>query len=208
MKKISDYMKQHELTKAKKQKKEIIAVYDYIALDGCVLHQTVRFIGKKFLQRRPNGNGGWIWNLKGVKPILYNLAEVVKANNITLCEGEKDCDSVIKHFGLTSTTNPMGAGKWRKQYNEHLKGKSILIVPDNDNDPGSPSYMKGMEHAVDITNQLLGIAKTIKIVELPEELNGHKIKDITDFIEAGGTKKRFLKLADAVKEHKMEIYLH
>jgi hypothetical protein len=207
MKKSSDYMKQHELTKTKRQKQEIIAVYDYIDLDGCVLHQTVRFAGKKFLQRRPDGNGGWIWNLNGVSHILYKLAQVVKANNITLCEGEKDCDSVIKHFGLTATTNPMGAGKWRKHYNEHLKGKTILIVPDNDNDPGSPSYMKGIEHAVDIANQLLGIAETIKIVELPEELNGHKIKDITDFIEAGGTKKAFLKLADEVKEHEMETHL-
>ena len=163
---ISDYMKQHELSNNMKQEKKIIAVYDYTDLDGKVLHQTVRFEGKKFSQRQPDGNGGWIWTLKKVKPVLYNLAEVVNADTIILCEGEKDCDNVKKHFGLTPTTNPMGAEKWRKHYNKYLKTKRVLIVPDDDDDVNSPSYMKGMGHAIDVANHLLGIAKIIKIIAL------------------------------------------
>lgn len=36
----------------------IVDTYDYTSLDGDLLHQTVRHEPKKFLQRRPDGNGG------------------------------------------------------------------------------------------------------------------------------------------------------
>ena len=67
--------------------------YDYTDKDGKLLHQAVRFEGKSFSQRRPDGNGGWIWNLKGVKRTLYRLPEVIKNLNkmtIIIVEGEKE----------------------------------------------------------------------------------------------------------------------
>ena len=77
-----------------------------------------------------------------------------------------------KHFDMVATTHPMGAGKWKVYYNEYLKGKNVYIIPDNDTDQNSPSYKKGMNHAMDVANQLLGTAKSVKIVELPQEFNG------------------------------------
>jgi putative DNA primase/helicase len=38
-----------------------------------MLYQTVRYDPKSFKQRRPNGKGGWHWNLKGVRLVLYRL---------------------------------------------------------------------------------------------------------------------------------------
>jgi len=48
----------------------IKATYDYLDEMGRLLYQVVRYEPKDFKQRRPDGNGSWIWNLKGVKPVL------------------------------------------------------------------------------------------------------------------------------------------
>src|SRR5258706_219773 len=47
-----------------------VAVYEYRDESDNVLFQTVRYDPKDFRQRRPSGNGGWIWNLHGVRLVL------------------------------------------------------------------------------------------------------------------------------------------
>jgi hypothetical protein len=49
----------------------IEAIYDYTDEKGALLSQVVRYFGKKFMQRQPNGHGGWIWNLDNVRRVLY-----------------------------------------------------------------------------------------------------------------------------------------
>src|SRR5215472_9254861 len=44
----------------------VVAAYDYVDEAGKLLYQVVRYEPKKFQQRRPDGKGGWIWNLDGV----------------------------------------------------------------------------------------------------------------------------------------------
>ena len=102
---------------------EIEATYDYPNLQRELVHQTVRKEGKEFCQRRPDGNGGWIWNLNGIETILYRLPEIVKSETIVICEGEKDADNVVSAYGLQSTTCAGGAGRWKDHYNQWLKGK-------------------------------------------------------------------------------------
>src|SRR5262245_46861410 len=41
----------------------IVATYPYRDENGAVLYEVVRFSPKGFAQRRPDGNGGWVWNL-------------------------------------------------------------------------------------------------------------------------------------------------
>lgn len=41
----------------------VVATYDYTDEDGKLLYQVVRMSDKKFWQRRPDGNGAWIWGL-------------------------------------------------------------------------------------------------------------------------------------------------
>ena len=43
--------------------KTIVATYDYTNEAGELLFQVVRYTPKGFRQRRPDGNGGWIWSL-------------------------------------------------------------------------------------------------------------------------------------------------
>jgi CHC2 zinc finger len=45
---------------------KIVAEYSYTNEKGAVSFYMVRYQPKDFRPRRPNGKGGWIWNLKGV----------------------------------------------------------------------------------------------------------------------------------------------
>ena len=46
--------------------------YDYTDENGYLLYQIVRLEPKRFLQRYPDGGGGWIWK-KCKRQVLYRL---------------------------------------------------------------------------------------------------------------------------------------
>jgi 5S rRNA maturation endonuclease (ribonuclease M5) len=147
---------------------QIIATYSYTDEAGKLLFQCVRQEPKDFRQRRPDGKGGWIWNMDGVTRVLYRLPEVLKAQTVCVAEGEKDCDKLAK-LGFVATTNPLGAKKWRDEYSEVLRGKDVVIFGDNDKD--------GREHVKRVKKSLQGKAKSITPIKFP----GH---DITDYIKS------------------------
>jgi hypothetical protein len=152
------------------KKSRIVKTYDYEDADGSFLFQACRMEPKDFRQRQRNGNGRWIWNLKGIKRVLYRLPEVIKANEVIIVEGEQDADS-LSRLGFTATTCPMGAGKWRSEYNQYLKGKDVVVMPDNDE--------PGREHGLQVAQSIVGTVRSIKIIELP----GLPDKgDVSDFI--------------------------
>jgi putative DNA primase/helicase len=64
---------------AKPPQKTIVETYPYVDCLGQPLFEVVRYEPKDFRQRRPDGNGDWIWNLKGVDRVLYRLPEVLDA---------------------------------------------------------------------------------------------------------------------------------
>jgi putative DNA primase/helicase len=57
--------------------RRIVAIYDYVDKCGKLLFQIVRYDPKDFRQRRPDGNGGWIWNVDRVKQVPYRLPEIM-----------------------------------------------------------------------------------------------------------------------------------
>jgi len=151
------------------------------------LYQSVRYDPKDFKQRKPDGNGGWAWNISGVRLVLYRLSELLKRESETVfvCEGEKDVHT-LEAFGLLATCNAMGAGKWRPEYSETLRGRSVVILPDND--------APGRKHAAAIVASLLSVAASVRILELP----GLPAKgDITDWLNAGGSLEQFREIVKA-----------
>lgn len=103
--------------------RKIVATYDYKDENGQLLFQSVRFEPKNFRQRRPDGKGGWLWNLDGTRRVLYRLSNILMADTVYVVEGEKDADRLWS-LGLPATTNPQGAGKWRDEYNSFLAGET------------------------------------------------------------------------------------
>jgi hypothetical protein len=55
----------------------IVATFDYRDENGALLFQVCRTEAKKFMQRRPNGGGDWIWKLEGVRRVPYRLPELI-----------------------------------------------------------------------------------------------------------------------------------
>ncbi|MCG6533979.1 MAG: phage/plasmid primase, P4 family, partial [Syntrophales bacterium LBB04] len=108
--------------------------------------------------------------LKGVRIVLYNLPNVIKADEILVVEGENDADNLNK-LGFTATTNPKGGNYWEPSFNPFFKDKNVVIFPDNDD--------TGKKHAFFIANQLHNIARSIKILELP---GLPETGDVSDFI--------------------------
>lgn len=155
-------------------------VYSYSDEGGALLFDLLRFPKKTFTARRPDGMGGWISGLEDTRRVLYRLPEVLQAvsegRTVFVAEGEKDVEAV-RGLGLVATTNPFGAGKWKAEYGDYLLNAHVVVIPDNDE--------AGRSHARDVVASVVGKAATIKLLEVP----GLPEKgDISDWIEAGGTK--------------------
>lgn len=163
----------------------VVATYDYTDEAGALLYQSVRLDPKGFYQRHRGADGAWVNNLKGCRLVPYRLPDIVTSTGtVYIVEGEKDVDA-LRAWGLTATCNPMGAGKWLPGFNDHLTGRDVVILPDNDG--------PGRTHAESIVTDLAGVASRTRIVALP----GLPDKgDVSDWIDGGGTPEQLEQLVD------------
>ena len=165
----------------------VVATYDYHDTNGAVLFQVVRFEPKAFRQRRPDGNGGWIWKLGRTPRVLYRLPELIAAPRdawVHAVEGEKDADNLAER-GAVATTCPQGAGKWgRLSDDSALNGRRVAVIADKD--------PRGRAHAEDVARRLHGRVADLRVLELPGEG-----KDASDWLAAGGTVEQLRELVEA-----------
>jgi 5S rRNA maturation endonuclease (ribonuclease M5) len=166
-------------------RRRIVKTYDFTDENANLLMQEVRYEPKGFRMRRPTGKDSWSWNLEGVRHVLYNLPDLRKADSRTIVyvvEGPKDADRLIS-LGLLATTNPMGAGKWRPEYSEEFRKRTVVILPDND--------IAGRNHAAKVRDALQGVANAVVVVMLP----GLPEKgDVSNYLDIeGNTVERLLK---------------
>ena len=95
---------------------------------------------------------GRMWITKGVRRVLYRLPDVINSSIVFVVEGEKNCNDLsralagyIKAHGgfplrnltvdrVAVTTNPGGAGAWKKEYvfGPYFFGKVVIKLGDND----------------------------------------------------------------------------
>jgi putative DNA primase/helicase len=158
------------------------AVYQYRDEDGRVLFEKLRFPGKRFVQRATGPDGRPVYKLDGIRRVLYRLQELITANAVAICEGEKDADNVnaldvatldqSRFTRFAATTNFDGAGKWRSEYSPYLAGKHVFIFPDHDE--------PGRVHAQQVAASVFPYVRDLRIVELPGlEPKG----DVSDFLK-------------------------
>lgn len=166
-------------------KKETI--YDYQDESGKTIYQVVRYEPKTFRQRQLL-NGKTVWNLQGVSLLPFRLPNI-KANpnkEVIIVEGEKDVLR-LEELGLLATCNSGGSGKWTKDHSQYLKDRDVVVIPDND-EPGE-------KHARTVISTLQGLAKSIKLIELP---NLAPKGDIFDWLQ-DNTADKLLKLVKQTK---------
>jgi len=171
--------------------KPIPAEYVYKSRTGEVLRKKLRHPGKEFSwQTFDQDAGRWYWGAWGgsATSTLYHLDQL-KPGLAFVCEGEKDCDSVMA-LGLTAVTSG-NAGSWRRHHSEQLKQAGVtlaIILPDHDD--------AGRDHAFDVARENLAVNIPSKIIRLPN-LNEHE--DVSDFIERGGSRMDLIGLAKCAK---------
>jgi hypothetical protein len=171
-----------------KPKRRMVATYDYRNEAGELLFQVVRNAPKDFRQRRPDGDGGWTWRVKGVRPLPYRLFELRTAapeGPVLIVEGEKDVDR-LDSLGFVATCNAGGANKWPAGLNPHFQDLTVCILPDGDE--------AGRSHAEKVAASLHGTAASVRIVTLPGLVEGG---DVSDWLDGGGDADQLVALCQA-----------
>jgi hypothetical protein len=175
-------------------KSRIVATYDYATPDGQLSYQVVRYEPKDFRQRRPDGRGGWIWKIDGLKRLPYNLPELLNSDYPLVVEGEKDVNNLRK-IGMVATCNPGGALKWTAELDQYFRSdQHVTILPDNDK--------PGQDHAELVATHLHGKVASVKILGL----NGLPEKgDVSDWLrgrDPTAAAEELCRLSEAAPEWK------
>jgi putative DNA primase/helicase len=164
--------------------RHMVEAYDYVDEDGKLLFQATRYEPNGFAQRCPGPQGGWEWNLRGVRRVIYRLPRVRQAigrgETIHIVEGEKDVHA-LERLGLTATCNPMGAGKWRREYAEMLRGaRRVVVLSDCD--------IPGRKHGLEVAEGVSACVNDVRVVELfPDESPEKHGRDVADWLAAART---------------------
>ena len=146
---------------------------------------------KKVIYRRADGskyacwfhkNGGaWAKGRGGAAPILYIGGELAGA--VFICEGEKDVDTLHRlGYDAASGADGAGPGKWRKEYTEQLRGRSVCVFMDNDE--------VGRAYAAETCNALHGAASSVRLLDIATvwpEVPEHG--DVSDMVAALGPER-------------------
>lgn len=147
-------------------------VYTYCKADGSIAYRKTRTDyadgSKKFFFEQPNGKKG----IKSIQRELYNLPDILSAKKIYFVEGEKCADAVIAQGEVATTLDSGAKSHWYPHYNEYLKDKEVIIIPDNDT--------PGMDYAKRILKNLPA-ARIVKLPNLAEK------GDIYDWLAMGHT---------------------
>jgi hypothetical protein len=191
----------------------ILTTYPYHDESGALLFEVVRFDtavhNKRFSQRRPDGAGGWIWDVKGVRThVLYRLPATLDAlkagQRVLITEGERDANSAVS-FGFAATTNPGGVNKWRAEYDKLFRDADVVVVSDNDpqaKDPktGAPQFHPdgrpvhvGQDHAAKLAKRLCKVVAHVRVIIFEQ-------KDLSAWKEAGGDRAALVALIDAAPD--------
>lgn len=166
----------------------IVKVYDYTDETGELLYQNCRLEPKSFRQRKSDGNGGFIWKLNGVRRVPYRLHELLESESgiVFLAEGEKDADNLTA-LGLLASNFK----NWRPEFNQFIARFScVIILQDHDK--------SGVKQAADVARIISDSVRELKVIDLfaDEPLPDKGGKDVTDWLEAGGTAEELFKLVD------------
>lgn len=145
-------------------------IYQYYNAEGAIAYTKTRTDNtdgtKNFFFEQPSGTKG----IKGIQHELYNLPAVLSADKVYFVEGEKCANAVIEQ-GCVATTLDTGAkSPWCSHYTEYLKGKEVIIIPDNDT--------PGMNYAKKVL-QNISTARIVKLPDLSEK------EDIYDWLSMG-----------------------
>ena len=138
--------------------------YEYADADGAVLYRTQRREKagerKKFVAEHLRGKE-WVFGIKGISRVLYRLPDILAAapgDPIYLVEGERKADKLAS-WGFVATAVAFGANGWQRAYAPTLSGRTVIILPDNDD--------VGRDFAQKARGDLEAAGGTVHVIDLP-----------------------------------------
>jgi 5S rRNA maturation endonuclease (ribonuclease M5) len=154
----------------------LVETYKYTTENGDLLYEVCRYHPKTFRQRRPDGKGGWLWNMTDVRRVPYRLPDVMKADTVAICEGEKDANAITK-LGWCGTATVGGSKGWLSAYGDYFRDKEVLLFPDQDE--------AGKAYRDAVLESIGPIAKNVRVVNVSAGC-----KDVAEFIMLHGEKAK------------------
>jgi hypothetical protein len=161
--------------------KHYLRIDRYENQDGSKSYPQGRWDGTQWIKGKPQG-----------PKIPYRLPELLDSDRsepVWITEGEK-CADAVAGLGLTATSASEGAGKWTADLNEHFRDRIAYILPDNDE--------QGAKHAKQVAQSLVGIAREVRIVNIPGLVAK---EDVYDWIARGGTREKLDALGEAASAY-------
>ncbi len=173
------------------------AVHVYHDKTGAPVGLVARFVAgtldaKKTFRAYRFRDGRWLSGLDGIQLPLYRLPAIVAAAQsgalVFCCEGEKCADRLVAE-GFVATTSPGGAGHWRDQHSEELRGADVAFLADND-EAGRLHARQGANGCTDVTKRV----RLLEFSDLPES------GDVVDWLDAGHSVAELLTLIEALPD--------
>jgi hypothetical protein len=170
----------------------------YRDVAGAYLRTKVRFgdvVAPKCMLRDDGALGRMRWRRGGPSLPLYRAPELLAApleETIWMPEGERDVETLVS-LGLVATCTPHGAGKWRDEYGEPLRGRDVVLLQDADK--------TGMKDVMLRACKLASIARSVRIVP---PLGSAKGFDLTDWVGEGHTREELFELVKTAPDWKPE----
>jgi len=171
--------------------------YKYQDEQGNPVYRKVKVIfwtgDKKFYFEHPEGKG-WHWG-KGKAPFIpYNLDKFKGHEEVIICEGEKDANTISQlKIGFLTTSAPTGKGAWPETLTPYFKDfKKISFIYDVGATKDARSHAEKLQKVYP--------EMQIYIVKIPMEKDGN---DITDYLAI--QKDRPMALLDLLNKSKKFI---
>jgi hypothetical protein len=148
---------------------------------------------------RKVGEDRWV-TYKGVlddiAQVLYRLPELIDGvrdgKTVYHLEGPKDVETARKRLGVVATTSG-STSSWRPEFRAHYTGADVVVMPDND--------APGRKYAEAVAQDLLQVAKSVKVVHLPNLPEGG---DLTDWLDSGHTPEKFFTVVQETETYAPE----
>lgn len=178
-----------------------VATYNYCYgsyRDGMA---KLKFIDKdgnktfRWVHDNPAAPGRFCTGQDGCKHRLFVAGDINK-DTVIITEGEKDAETAHRVLNFTAASAENGAtkgdaagGKWRQEYNEQLKGKTVFILHDNDE--------AGRKFARIEAAKINKVAAAVYIFDIAQVWKDCPEKgDISDMAAALGDEKTFDLISD------------
>jgi len=185
---MADLFEHFERKAARGSARTLVETYSYRDATGELRYQVLRYDPKDFRLRRPDPASphAWIWNFKGVEPLLYRLDQLRDQQIVCLTEGEHDADTLAARQ-LAATTNHGGSDQWTDAHTAQLAAiKPELVVIFEDHDAA------GRKRTSKVAPALMAAGLEVKVITAAE-LGGLPEKgDISNWIAAGHTRDELL----------------